>query len=149
MVKRPNYWCCYYLASGNRSCKTYQNKRKIACWKYPQPNIGGKFSLTSCQYNKYRDFFQKFTSAKYNAALIVSEVRKLINIEISPDAINNALCDIKEAKENIIGNRSIVESLSLRNKYTLVTHAVGYHYDVFGKGVNSMENKLCFSFNQK
>ena len=37
----------------------------------------------------------------------------------------------------------------MRNKYTLVTHAVGYHNDVFGKGVNSLENKVCFSFNQK
>ena len=35
----------------------------------------------------------------------------------------------------------------MRNKYTLVTHAVGYHYDVFGKGVNLLENKVCFSLN--
>ena len=40
LVRRQNYWRCYYLAPGNQSCKTYQNKHKIACWKYPQPNIG-------------------------------------------------------------------------------------------------------------
>ena len=146
LVRGKKEWRCYYLATGRSNSKCVFSERRVACWKYAHLHVGGQFKSTKAIYDKFPDVFESLTRSKYNAAIIVSELSKILNLDIQNTAVDAAISEIQSVTSTFCNNVDIVKNLFLKNKCTLVAHPVSYHYDVFPQGKSSLENKLCFKF---
>ena len=102
----------------------------------------------------YATVIDNMTSAKYNSALLITEMMNTMKLSIQPIAIQGAMHDIDYGrmlinKSNIGGKNMLDKLLATFNNYTIVAYPVSYHYDVFNKGQHCLENKICFSFESK
>ena len=91
------------------------------------------------------------TVSKYNSALLATVVGEMYEIKIQEQAVTQALNDIDLCKQMVdrakVSTRDpLVKLLALQNQFTLVAYPVSYHYDSFGNGRHSLENKLCFNY---
>lgn len=124
---------------------------------YSSPRIGGQFELDCSLFKKYT-FLLEFLSTKPYTALIVESLE--LQHKISPMAIQNELENMKETHEYVFGKTmmkkkdTIVKPIiqyyerysKIHNRYTLVTHPVGRHNDVFDSNKTSkLENRFCMS----
>ena len=56
-----------------------------------------------------------------------------------------ALCN-KLIQGHSCDSSTLIKMLAAQNHYTIVAYPVSYHYDVFSKGGNSLENKISFEY---
>ena len=148
-LKNDRKWKLFYRGTKNGVVHNYS---------YSIPRIGGQFGL-DCSLFKSYTFLLEFLSTKPYTALIVESLE--LQHKISPMAIQTELYNMKEAHESVFGktmdrkvSNDIVKPIiqyyerysNVHNHYTLVTHPVGRHNDVFGSNKTSkIENRFCMS----
>ena len=92
------------------------------------------------------------TEAKYNTALLLLKIEMDTKLSIQPGAVKYALKDIELTKgllkggEIINSKENFVHMLCNWNNFSIVAYPVKYHYDTFIDKCQSLENKICFSF---
>ena len=161
LIQKEKKWTCYYLGV-RESCDvtTSSSKRKMVCWSYSQPRIGGNFDMTDTLANDYSDLFNSMTLAKYNSARLTVELDTLLHQNIQSLAIRSALEDMKGVRTTIFKDYALskevfceyqytkrfIHMLTMKNRFTLVAYPCGYHHDTFDKKSYSLENKICFGF---
>ena len=77
--------------------------------------------------------FEEFFSLKRQVVQLLHNVNATLKVPIIPSQISLFLNGLK-GKNNIEAVKTCT--------HTLVTHRVGYHYDVFSKGSDGIENKV-------
>ena len=152
IIKTPKKWICLYISGGGRKKSNHVVERKVSMWDPVQPQVGGQFDMTDSYYKKYSVILKNMTEAKYNSALLLVEVGKKFGFSIQKWGVEAAIEDIHYYEKLLDGTKvndfkeKIVKMLTFGNKFSMVGYPVGYHYDIFIKGVKSLENKICFSY---
>ena len=130
---------------------------------YTNPQPGGQFIVDGKFLQKYK-FMELFVSSKPIAALILNQLEQddSINMNnICPMACKIELQNVCNTKKFLKGYlksphfRRIAEEKNVQTifyqyyatkyvNYTMVSHPVERHYDVFADGKPSLENRVCF-----
>jgi hypothetical protein len=118
--------------------------------KYSEAHKGGVFRVTH-QMLLRSPFLFEFTEKKIIAAIICINLLALTGVIIQPLAVDHELQTLTNVlKEDLSKSKyltyrkKILQLFISRSRHTVVTHAVGFHRDVFDKGKPILENKKCF-----
>ena len=155
VVKKDKKWICYYHGvRKNKDGKT--SLPNFVSWSYTQPKIGGNFEMKGEIVDEFQDIIFAMTEIKYNSACLIDKLNTILNTTIQQLAVESAIDDMNVVRKKIMENSSNVTStmskdlflreLALKNKFTLVAYPCGYHHDVFDKRSFSLENKICFGY---
>ena len=131
-------------------------------WKYQPPVRGGSFHVNAVMAVKHPFFFE-FTEVKLKTAYIARHLHSfLIKQKIATNAGQNEMDHCTFARlayhtnqlssqcthPNLTKREHILLEVMMCNKFTIVTHPVGFHCDTFGGGQESYENKATFKIEQ-
>ena len=135
---------CFYISRMKEKAGTFV---KVI---YSQPKVGGSFHLPFEVLSQFR-FLKKFILSKVMAAMILKYINDETYKKVQVDAVANELSNVKLPlnKQNPTEFDEMIQLYNTFNKFTLVTHPVGYHLDVFSEKKPSLENKMCFIHTQK
>ena len=139
------------MAAGRIGKREHMFNMVVSMWSYLAPRRGGQIQLNDEYLVKYFSVIKETTVSKYNSALLAAVVSEIFEIKIQKQAVTQALNDIDLCKQMVdraqVSTRDpLVKLLALQNQFTLVAYPVSYHYDIFGNGRHSLENKLCFNY---
>ena len=114
--------------------------KKVALWKYPQPQLGDQFGMNMEYLDKHHVGIKELTETKYKSVLLVIALEFECSITIQEKDVSATLHDIDHFQKLITKvatdrNRSLIRILSLQNRYSLFTYLVRYHFDVFMHGL--------------
>ena len=127
-------------------------------WSYTPPVVGGSFFSPRAHVLKYPFVFE-FTECKLKTAYIIEALQgKYVPYKIAPGCLHTEhehfLTALYKYQTRSIGTQRykkykklkkrehILFAIMCLNKFTLVTHPVGMHEDVFGNNDESYENKV-------
>ena len=154
LVKTAKKWKCYYISAGGKKKSQHVIDRKVSMWEIPQPRLGGQFDMTNEYFEEYYMLIRHMTEAKYNSALLLEVIGPKINIDIQSGAVSAAkkeivLCNnLLSQKKHNYNEKKLVKMLTFGNRFSLVAYPVAYHFDVFIGQCQSLENKICLSFDK-
>ena len=160
-IKLDRGWMCVYMRArpkGNLLAATYV---------YSPPKRGGQFNVSADLLREY-PFLYDFAETKITAALILEHltsmgkmapvqraavIRELSVLESSIKVASNAANKVATGASGDPGAITcedefrllVIEHFVSRNKHTLVQHPVGFHLDVFARGAECLENKICIA----
>lgn len=146
IFQREKDWQFLYISTTNSNVADHPNgdTRKVASWKYTQPQIGGSFNLPVFLFEKY-NFLYDFVRCKVETALVLQALKANFGLNVQPGAVATQMAQLEAARVLYDGNdMAILRHVSRLNMYTLVAYPVAYHTDTFADGEASLENKVCF-----
>jgi hypothetical protein len=118
--------------------------------KYSEAYKGGVFRVTEKMLERSPYLFE-FAEKKIMAAIICANILALTGVFIQPQAVDHELQTLSTVlKEDMsrsnfrMQRKKVLHRFISKSRHTVVTHAVGYHRDVFDKSKPILENKKCF-----
>ena len=155
VVKKDKKWTCYYHGV-RKKIDRRSSLPNFVSWSYTQPKIGGNFEMKAEIIDEFQDIIFAMTEIKYNSACLIGKLNIILNTTIQQLAVESAIDDMNIVRKKITTNSSNMTStvskdlflreLAMKNKFTLVAYPCGYHHDVFDKRSFSLENKICFGY---
>lgn len=69
-----------------------------------------------------------------------------VQLELNWTTIAKIYVALRQAKHSIQYTKRFIHMLTMKNRFTRVAYPCGYHHDTFDKKSYSLENKICFGF---
>jgi hypothetical protein len=141
-VREKLFYRCLYISpyTGKVTTRT----------KYSPAHKGGVFKVTVPMLRR-SPFLFEFAEYKIISAIICKNLLHFTGVAIQPLAVDNELQNLSKAcvgdhAESPFSSKRqrILHRFIAKSRHTVVTHAVGYHRDIFDKGNPILENKKCF-----
>ena len=117
------------------------------------PNQGGSFSLPPEMVDKYQAVRELISAKMYAANIVQDWNNDNSKVPVQKEATKNELKKIDLAwelstttHETRSRSRSFLKMYAMLNKFTYVSHPVGFHVDTFGRNRPSLENKATFCY---